>query len=171
MKESCSSVLKSLEKYFDREATDEERAIVEGHLPECPACRESLKAMEGLRDLIKAPVDEADRKEDFYWVWRKIERETRQEERPTWKEFLSRWLRGIPPFRKRVWIPAVAAIAILLMVFAPYLYRKAPSSSQASVVEYVESQTHNVMVYELEKDNVTVIWLLEGPEQEESATS
>jgi hypothetical protein len=42
--------------------------------------------------------------------------------------------------------------------------------STLSVVEYVESETYNVMVYELETPQVTVIWLFEGPE-EESSTS
>lgn len=171
MKESCSSVSKLLEKYFDREVTGEERSIVESHLQDCSSCQEGLKAMEGLRLLIKAPVDEADRKEDFSWVWQKIEREIRQEKRLPWKESLRDWLSGIPLFRKRIWIPAVAAIAILLVVFTPYFYKKTTSSSQASVVEYVESQTHNVMVYELEKDNVTVIWLLEDSEKEDLPTS
>jgi anti-sigma factor RsiW len=171
MKESCSSISKLLEKYFDQEVTVEERSVVESHLQDCSSCQDSLKAMEGLRHLIKAPVDEAYRKEDFYWVWQKIEREIRQEKRPSWEESLREWLNGIPLFRKRVWIPAVAAIAIFLMVFTPYFYKMAPSSSQASVVEYVESQTHNVMVYELEKNNVTVIWLIEDSEKEDITTS
>jgi len=30
----------------------------------------------------------------------------------------------------------------------------------------LESDTNNVMVYEPEKENVTVIWLFEGPDKE-----
>ena len=171
MNGSCSSISKLLEKYFDREVTDEERSIVEGHLQGCRTCQEALKTMEGLRHLIKAPVDEADRQEDFYGVWQKIERRIQQEEKSAWKESIRQRLDLTPLFRKRVWIPAAAAIAILLMVLTPYFYKKTLSSSETSVVEYVESQTHNVMVYELEKDNVTVIWLLEGPEKEDWPTS
>ncbi|MGZ3604457.1 MAG: zf-HC2 domain-containing protein, partial [Thermodesulfobacteriota bacterium] len=39
MKDSCSSVSKLLEKYFDLEVMDEERLPVEGHLQDCLACR------------------------------------------------------------------------------------------------------------------------------------
>jgi hypothetical protein len=166
MKEFCPSISRLLEKYFDQEVTAEERSLVEAHLPGCPSCQEGLKTMEGLRHLIKAPVDEADRKENFRWVWQRIEREIQQEERLTWKESIKRWLDLTPILRKRVWIPAAAAIATLLLIITPYFYREAPSSSELSVVEYVESQTHNVMIYESEKGNVTVIWLLEAPAME-----
>jgi hypothetical protein len=68
-------------------------------------------------------------------------------------------------------VPAAAAIVILLLIITPYFYTKTPSSSDPSVVEYVESQTHNVMVYESEKGDVTVIWLLEGPGKEGGSQS
>lgn len=171
MKESCPRFSKLLERYFDQEVTDEERSLVENHLQGCPSCQEGLKAMEGLRYLIKTPVDEADPKENFYWVWQKIERAIQQEEKLTWKESIKRWLDLTPILRKRVWVPAAAVIVILLLIITPYFYKKAPSSSDPSVVEYVESQTHNVMVYESEKGDVTVIWLLEGPGKEGGSQS
>ena len=166
MKESCPRISELLERYFDQEVNDEERSLVESHLQDCPSCQDDLKAMEGLRCLMKTPVDEADSKENFYWVWQKIEREIQQEETLGWKESIKRWFDLTPFLRKRVWVPAAAVIAILLLIITPYLYKKTPSSSDPSVVEYVESQTYNVMVYESEKGDVTVIWLLEGPGKE-----
>jgi hypothetical protein len=47
----------------------------------------------------------------------------------------------------------------------PLLFKKITSYPSPSVVEYIESQTHNVMIYESEKAKVTVIWLFEGPEE------
>jgi anti-sigma-K factor RskA len=123
--------------------------------------------MEGLRHLIKAPVDEADQMENFYWVWQKIEREIQSKDKPPWKESIWRWLDVTPLFRKRVWVPAAAAIVAIFLALAPSLFKETPSSSDLSVVEYVESQSYNVMVYESEKENVTVIWLLEGLETED----
>lgn len=171
MKAPCPRISELLERYFDQELADEERALVENHLQDCPSCREELKAMEGLRRLMKTPVDEADSKENFYWVWQKIEREIQQEEKLGWKESIKRWFNLTPLLRKRVWVPAAAAMAILLLIITPYFYKKTPSSSETSVVEYVESPTHNVMVYELEKGDVTVIWLLEGPGKEGGVSS
>lgn len=170
MKDSCSSISQLLERYFDRQATDEERSLVEKHLPICQTCHERLRVLEGLRKAIKAPVDEALKEETFPWVWEKIERGIRLEKRPSWWESFRSWLDLSPLFRKKVWIPAVATAVVLALVTLPLLFKKTPSYSERSVVEYVESGVYNVMVYELEKAKVTVIWLFEGPQNESPAS-
>jgi hypothetical protein len=170
MKDSCSSASKLLEKYFDQEVTNEERSLVEAHLLDCPACQDELKLMEGLRDMIRTPVEEAVQKEDFPWVWQKIERGIQLEERPNWWKSLRSWLDMTPLHKRRVWIPAVAAIAILIIIVTPLLFKKTSSYPGPFIVEYVESQTNNVMVYESEKAKVTVIWLFEEPEMESPAS-
>lgn len=166
MKDSCSSISKHLEKYFDQEVTDKERLLVEGHLQDCPACQDALKSMEKLRTLIKVPVEEAVEREDFPWVWQKIERGIRLQEKQTWWQSLRSWLNVSPLFKKKVWIPAVVSIMVLLVITTQIYFKKIPSYSGASVVEYVESGTNNVMVYDVEKAKVTVIWLFEEPEKE-----
>jgi anti-sigma-K factor RskA len=166
MKDSCSSVSKLLEKYFDQESSDKERLLVEGHLQDCPACRDALRSMEELRTLIKVPVEEAVQKEDFPWVWQKIEREIPLQEKLTWWKSLRSWLDISPLFKKKVWIPAVATVVVLLFITAQIIFKKTPSYPDASVVEYIESETNNVMVYDLEKPKVTVIWLFEELEEE-----
>jgi len=170
MKRECSSVSKLLDKYFDQEVTPEERFLVEGHLPDCPACRMALESMQNLRILIKSPVEEAAEKENFSWVWERIERGTQRKERPGLWDFLKSWLDVTPFLKRKVLIPAVATAVLLILITAPFLYEKIASYPVLSVVEYVESETYNVMVYELETPQVTVIWLFEGPE-EESSTS
>jgi len=45
------------------------------------------------------------------------------------------------------------------------LLKKSPSLPEDFSVEYVESKTNNVMVYEVEP-TMTVIWILEGTEEE-----
>jgi hypothetical protein len=166
MKDSCSLVSKLLEKYFDQEVTDKERFLIEGHLQDCSACRDALKSMEELRALIEVPVEEALQKEDFPWVWQKIEKEIRLQKKLTWWQSLRSWLDVSPLFRRRVWIPAAATIVVLLFITAQIITKKTPSYPAASVVEYLESPTYNVMVYQLEEPKGTVIWLLEGPEVE-----
>jgi len=166
MTNSCSSVSTVLEKYFDQEVTDEERFLVEGHLQDCQACRDVLKSMEELRTLVRVPVEEAVRNEDFPWVWQKIEREIRLQEKRTWWQSLRSWLDITPLFKKKVWIPALATVVVLLFMTTQIILKKTPSYPDASVVEYVESQNDNVMVYQLEEPKVTVIWLFEGPEEE-----
>ncbi len=171
MKDSCSSISKLLEKYFDQEVTEKERLLVQGHLHDCPACRDALASMKELRALLKAPVEEAAQIEEFPWVWQKIEREIRSpKERLTWWQSLRSRFDVSPLFKRKVWIPAAATVVILLFITAQIIFNKTPSYSDASVVEYVESQTDNVMVYQLEKPGVTVIWLFEGPEKEKPTT-
>jgi len=170
MTNSCSSVSKVLEKYFDQEVTDEERFLVEGHLQDCPACRDALKSMEELRTWMRVPVDEALRKEDFPWVWQKIERGIRSQEQRSWWQSLRSRLDITPLFRKKVWIPAVATVAVLVFITAQIIFKQTPSYQGASVVEYLESPTCNVMVYQLEEPKVTVIWMFEGPEEEHTTT-
>ena len=170
MKESCSAVSKLLEKYFDQEVTDEEKSVVETHLLDCQACQEVLRSMEELRNLVRAPVEEAVQKEDFQWIWQKIERGIRLEERPTFWETLQSWLQISPLFQRKVWISAAVAVAIILIITIPMFFKKTPSLLDQSVIEYVESQTHNVMIYESENKKVTVIWLFEGPAEENSSS-
>lgn len=164
MKGSCSSVSKLLEKYFDQEVTEKERALVESHLPSCPNCQDALRGLEGFRGLIKTPIEEAVQREDFQWVWQKVEREIRRV-KPTWWQSLWSWFDIPLLLQRKVWIPAVAAAVIIILVIAPLLFKKAPSYPGTSIVEYIESENYNVMVYESEKGKVTVIWLLEGPKE------
>ena len=166
MKDSCLSILKDLEKYFDHEVTPDEKSLIERHLSICPTCQEALKSLEGIRDLIKNPIEEAAQKEDFPWVWQKVQREIQLKKRPSWRESLRSWLDLSFPFQKKVWIPAVAALALLILVTTQLINKKIPSNPNPSVVVYAESQTHQVMVYESEKEGVTVIWLFEGSEKE-----
>jgi anti-sigma factor RsiW len=168
MTDSCSSVSKLLEKYFDREVTDKERLLVESHLQSCLPCRDALMSMEGLRTLIKSPVEEAVQQEDFPWVWQKIDREIRSQEEGSWWQSLRSWMGLSPLFKKKVWIPAVATIAILLFISTQAIFKKIPSYSETSVVEYIESETYNIMVYESEKTKTTMIWLFDEEDQESS---
>ena len=170
MTDTCSSVSKLLEKYFDQEATVEERSLVEEHLPRCPICSEALRSMENLRDLIKLPVEDAVQKEDFQRVWENIRKGIRPKERSAWWETLLPRVDLSDLFRRKVWIPAAAAIVILILITGLLLFRKTSSPQGLSVVEYVESPDYNVMVYQSDKSKVTVIWLFEGPGKEASTS-
>jgi hypothetical protein len=108
--------------------------------------------MQGIRGAIKPPVDEAIEKEDFQSMWQNIQREIRLRKKPSFWETLRAWLDISPVFRKKVWIPALATVAILAFVIVPILFKNIPSPPVLSVVEYVDSPSYNVMVFESEID-------------------
>lgn len=164
MRDPCATVSGFLDRYFDQEVTDEERSLVEEHVKECRTCRRALDTLESMRRLIRAPVDEAVEREPFPWVWEKIERGIQAREKAGLWERLRSWMDPSLLLRKRVWIPAAVGAAVVLLITGQFLFRKPSSYPGLSVVEYVESPTHNVMVYELEDARVTVIWLFEEKE-------
>jgi anti-sigma factor RsiW len=164
MKDSCSSVSILLEKYFDQEITDKERSLVEAHLAGCPTCKDALKWMGDFRDLLKAPVEAAVHMEDFELAWQNIRKGIRPQQKPSWRESIRSRLDLSPVFRKKVWVPAVAVVAILILLTAQVFFEETPSYIALPDVEYVDS-TYNVMVYPMEKGKMTVIWLFEGQEE------
>ncbi|NWG03000.1 MAG: zf-HC2 domain-containing protein [Syntrophaceae bacterium] len=168
MKDSCLSISELLEKYFDQEVTEGEKHLVENHLQNCPSCRDTLTSLEGLKSLIKAPVEKAAQEEDFPWVWQKIKREIQPQEKQGRWPSLRFWLVPSPLLKKKVWVPAVATAVLLMALTTQVIFKKTPSYSDASVVKYVESQTHHIMVYESENAKMTMIWLFDEGDQESS---
>lgn len=167
MESRCSSVSELLEKYFDREVTGEEKSLVERHLSDCPSCQKSLREMKGISNVLKITVEKALNEETFPWVWEKIERGIQLEVGISWWESFRSWLKLSPLSQRKIWVP-MTAITMLILFTMPFFFKKTPSLPAPSVVEYVESQTSNVMVYELEKAKVTVIWLFEDLEVKHS---
>ena len=165
MKHLCNSVSELLEKYVDREVTEQERALVETHLLDCSSCRDDLKSLEELSNVMKVSLGEMARGEEFDRVWLKVRRELRSEEKTAWWERVRSWFALPVLHQKRVWVPAVAAMLVLIFVTVPLLLKKSPSLPEDFGVEYVESKTNNVMVYEV-GPAVTGIWLFEGDEEE-----
>lgn len=158
----CLSIEKLLNKYFDQEATQEEISLIEGHINNCPNCQVTLKTMGEIRDAVKNPVEEALKRETFPWVWEKIEREIRLKEKARLWENLLLKLEICLLYKRRVLIPALSFMVILILIMSQLFFKKPPSHIDQTVVEYIESKTYNVMVYEFEKSEITVIWLFEG---------
>lgn len=170
MRKDCSSISKLIDKYFDGETSQREQEVVEKHLKECPACLERLKFMGEVKLALQRPVMEAAEGETFPWVWEKIEKEIRFKPRWSLWESIQKGLGITPLIRKKIWIPATAVVTLLLLLFFPALFKKNSSHLPLPVVEYVESKTNNVMIYELENMKVTVIWLFEESEIDSSTS-
>lgn len=166
MKDRCSVVSTLLERYHDQEVTEEERRQIEEHLTQCASCRALLARTAEIGNLIRLPIQEVSERADFEKAWRKIRREIQaREPLPRWKS-LGAWLKGWGLTWKRAWIPATAAALLVAGLIMSPLLMKDRDASRISSVEYVESSDYNVMIYEGEKGNVTIIWLFDRSDQE-----
>lgn len=157
-----------MDKYFDREASQREQRVVERHLKECPACQKRLKFMGEIKVALRRPIMEATERETFPWVWEKIEREIRFKPGGTIWEAIKKGFAITPFLKKKLWIPAGVLATLLIFLVSFVLFKKTSFQPPLSVVEYIESKTNNVMIYELENSKVTVIWLFEENEVESS---
>jgi hypothetical protein len=62
-----------------------------------------------------------------------------------------------------------AALIVVGLIVGPVLLED-QSPLKISSVEYVESADYNVMIYEGEKGNVTIIWLFDRSDEEVPAS-
>jgi len=123
MKDSCSSISKLLERYFDQESRIGKESLWKATFTVVrPAgC---AKVPGGTEHIYKSSVEAAIQKEDFPWVWQKIEREIRLQKKLTWWQSLRSWIDISPLFRRKVWIPAVATVVVLLLITAQIILKK-----------------------------------------------
>jgi mycothiol system anti-sigma-R factor len=50
---NCDGCIEKLERYVDRELTDQELGEVRGHLERCPPCEDRYQLQAGLKRLVK----------------------------------------------------------------------------------------------------------------------
>lgn len=92
----CRNVREILDLYIDRELSPEATVQAEAHLAECLACRRAADRLNRLRQAVKAAVDQ-------YQPSTQLVDHVR-------RSTLSRWRRA------PAWIPAVAAMVLILAV-------------------------------------------------------
>lgn len=170
MKQPCKSISMLLEKYFDNEVSSEEKLMVETHISSCPTCQDSLKSISYLRELLKRPVEESIEKEDFPLLWQRIEKQIRLKEKSSVLEKLKSIFNFFDisyALKKRFLVLSATVMAIIIIILIPIFFKKITSLPELSVVEYLESTTHNVLIFESKKEKVTIIWLFEEKMKQE----
>jgi mycothiol system anti-sigma-R factor len=55
---NCDGCQEKLERYVDRELTDQELSEVRGHLERCPPCEDRYQLHAGLKRLVKLSCDQ-----------------------------------------------------------------------------------------------------------------
>ncbi len=116
--------------------------------------------------LVRSPIHEVCERADFEKAWTNIRREIRPREPSRLWESVGLWLKASCLSWKRAWVPAAAAALIVAGLIVGPILREDQTAFKMSSVEYVESSDYNVMIYEGEKGNMTIIWLFDRSDEE-----
>src|SRR5512142_702577 len=152
----CRAALEKIELKADGLLPREEEAELSVHLAGCPACAAEdaaitatgtmLRALTGIRAREKDPALDA--------MWTRVRAgivESREKQRrPSW---IARW----------AWIPAAAALAVLVLLFYPAKTDRSPFHPRTFdvAVEDVESEDATVALVDKGEDLPRVIWIIE----------
>ena len=115
---TCDKTREQLTAYLDGELEGDRGTAVRGHLRTCDACRGMAADEAALRDGLRSlpPVDPPPS------LWANVQARLAQEEvaeseRPAWRRTLSRWMRDAAMPRFALGMTAVAAAAVLVLVW------------------------------------------------------
>ncbi len=155
----CRTAEEILARRYDDRGTDPPMEALREHLRVCPACareaEEYRRAGDVLRRMTEARVRAKEASLDVLWTRVKAGiDERRAAEAPA----------GVPRLIRRwFWVPALAALAVLVLLFYPSDVSRtpfAPKSFDVSV-EDIESDTATVALVDRGEDLPRVIWIIE----------
>ena len=111
MKNECQATQLLLERYLDRELTEQESAAVESHLNRCPDCQNQLSIYQKTGALLKTSLGRSVDGISLERLWPRIEQAIRNRPQPavTGRIFSSRYLAP-------VLVSATAAILLILLI-------------------------------------------------------
>jgi len=166
----CRKILKDMDKYLDGELESEKIPFFEGHLKTCTSCREVLaqyreERQQRVLNLLpdKIPLTTQDIL-IFLQERSAVKSDVAPVSIPGFKEN--------PLIRVKKWVfrpvPATAfalcMIALALSLFLPFSYHHKDSDA-GIIIDQIES-SQNVMIYQPEKTDTTIIWIIPSSTKE-----
>lgn len=147
--------------YLDGELAREEHAVVAAHLDGCPHCRTRLNMVRMVGESLRVNAQRAVDAADFSGVWSRVRAEAfpsqpAPEPRRSW---LVEVLAGI----RNIFSPAMAAVALVLLVVAIYFTAKLqplpspPPSPSPSILEVAVSNEAQIISLETDSRSVMVL--------------
>lgn len=177
MTDYCKTVEPRLTAYLDKELPNDEHLKIENHLCDCETCNKELCQLQVAASLLKEAYGSYPLpKVDLDLAWKEIE--TRVDFGPSrWEQFKSLFERPL------VWGPAIATVAVALMIFIRLdLYNKpnspesialAPVSGITEIdpsrlcrVESVYSSSGNVALMQTAGSGQPLIWIMQETNKE-----
>jgi anti-sigma factor RsiW len=159
----CFLVSRWLEPYFDGELGRRRSTMVQAHAARCPLCCQRLQENENLRAALKRAAALAPKPGDFEDLWARLSSRLPQTDHlSASRQWFRRLERMLIPLRL-VWVPA--ALALVLAAAFGIIWRSqvsTPESSNAVVIDYIESQHSSVMIVQPQNPGyMTVIWIFD----------
>jgi len=143
-----------LNRFFDQELGQEERAAFSQHLKDCPSCQKALRENEHISAVFKAGLDKELSQINFNALDHKVSGLIRRKK--------SRWWMMLKDFfaSRKFFVPATAAAAILILTFS--LTRGPASlSGPSAIINSLTGDVSSVMIIETPKSRQTIIWFSE----------
>lgn len=159
---NCKRAHRLLDRYLDGELAHKAALQVEEHVKGCTQCGNYLKSARSIGQAIKASalVTRAETAlSDRAWAHVKAGIESRERLSPGSR--LLAWWRWLTFYPRPVWASAFAAAALVVALVTTNTARHQSTKLAHPVVEYVESQSSQVMVFMPEQSPITVIWFFE----------
>lgn len=148
----CDPIL--LCHYFDRELGPEDKENVDEHLKTCPSCQKALQDHRLISSHFRADL-KAELSQTNMESLEKSVLNIVQDRRAFWWTKISDLL-----FLKRVYIPATALAAALVIFFTVLYYPVSPSGPSA-IVTSLTGQSSSVMIFETPNTQQTILWFTE----------
>lgn len=153
----CGKVVKILQDEIDGRLPPSEAAEVRKHLESCGSCAAEEASFRRVGELVRlwsaSRAGEKSLQLDALWirVQAGIEEKRSRKDAPAWA-------------RKWLWLPAAAALAVLILLFYPSGVNRAPfhPSSFDVAVEELDSDTATVALVDRGEDLPRVIWIMEN---------
>ena len=153
----CVKVLKVLQEAIDGMLPPKESADVRAHLESCESCSAEASSYGRVGDLLRlwTAARSAEKAARLDVLWTRVHAGIEEKKS---RGMGARWA------RKWFWLPAAAALAVLILLFYPSGVSRAPFHPRSFdvAVEELDSDTATVALVDRGEDLPRVIWIIEN---------
>lgn len=166
----CEATREKLDAWLDGELGRPEADQLQGHLEQCPACREEKRRLERLQFSLEGVLRLRAAEVAFEPFWREVER--RIAERVPWHLQLLDWLRPAFSPSRLAWAVPIVILALLgLFSLDQYLPGLMQAKNNRTTVDSIDAHGMNVALFREHETRTTVIWLFEDRDDEETSSA
>ena len=146
---SCDPVM--LNRYFDQELGPDESEQIGEHLKTCPSCQKALRDNQVISTYFREGLNEELSLADFEALEKRVLNRVQSRQALWWNKISDLFV------LKKIYVPATAVAAALVLFFTVLYYPAAPNGPSA-IITSLSGQISSVMIFETPKAHQTVLW-------------